>query len=303
MTLQVSICIVNHLTPDLTEQCLHSISRTAGDLPIEVLVVNNTPDDADRIARLTGQFGFVQVWQNEQPLGFAANQNRLFARAAGRYLMPLNSDTIIQPGALQELTAFMETHPDVGIAGPRLVYPDGRLQPSCRNFPTALSHFLEASGLWRLFRNNRLLGRTYLLCSPHTEVKDVDWLTGACLLVRAAAAQQVGTYAAYWFPFYAEDLEWCWRMRRAGWRVMFDPRATVVHLESRSPLADRTLQMYRSFYVFCALHYPPHTRRAIRCATWLALLPRRLAARRGEERRLYAQLMALPMPADVGEME
>jgi N-acetylglucosaminyl-diphospho-decaprenol L-rhamnosyltransferase len=306
MTPDLSICIVNHCTPDLTEQCLHSIIHTAGDMPIETLVVNNTPDDAERLAGLANRFrgsplssqgGFVRTWQNEQPLGFAANQNRLFEYATGRYLMPLNSDTVVQPGALRELLAFMDVHPGVAIAGPRLVHPDGTLQPSCRNFPTPLSHFLEASGLWKLFRSSRVVGCVYPLCSPHTEVRDVDWLTGACLVVRAVAAKQVGYYAAHLFPFYAEDMEWCWRMRRAGWRVMFDPHATVVHLESRSPLARRAIRMYSGLYVFCAHHYPPGRQRAMRYATILALLPRWLTARRNDQRQLYAELMALRMPS------
>ncbi|MGQ9785513.1 MAG: glycosyltransferase family 2 protein [Anaerolineae bacterium] len=293
---QLSICIVNHLTPDLTESCVKSIVDTAGDLAVEVLLVNNTSDDANRIAQLAERMPFVRVWQNEQPLGFAANQNRLMAHATGCYLMPLNSDTIILPGALQELINFMDAHPDVGIAGPRLIYPDGRLQPSCRNFPTPLSHFLEASGLWQLLRGNRWIGWVYPLCSSHTKVMEVDWLTGACLIVRTAAVQQVGTYTEDLFPFYAEDLEWCWRMRKAGWRIMFDPRATVIHLESQSPLPSRTRQLYCGLYRFCATHYSPGRQRAIRWATVLALAPRWLIARSAERRRTYMELIRLPMP-------
>ncbi len=298
---EVSVCIVNHLTPELTEACVASVVDSAVDIAIEVLVVNNTRDDTDRMAQLSERAPFVRVWQNEQPMGFAANQNRLMAHATGRYLMPLNSDTVVMPGALQELVRFMDAHPDVGIAGPRLVHPDGRLQPSCRNFPTPLSHFLEASGLWRLLRGNPWIGRIYPLCSPHTEVMEVDWLTGACLIVRASAAQQVGGYAEDLFPFYAEDMEWCWRMRRAGWRVMFDPHATVIHLESQSPLAGRTRQMYYGLYQFCAIYYSPARRQAIRWATVLALMPRYLMTRSGEQRRVFMELMRLPMPRIAAE--
>lgn len=296
MIVVLSICIANHQTPALTEQCVESIAQARGDLSVEVLVINNTQTDTTRLARLLTRFPFVQLWNNQKPLGFSANMNRLFAQASGQYLMPLNSDTVILPGALQELVGFMDAHPDVGIAGPRLIYPDGRLQPSCRNFPTPLSHFLEASGLWRLLRNNRWVGRVYPLCSPHTEVMEVDWLTGACLIVRATAMQEVGAYAEDLFPFYAEDLEWCWRMRKAGWRVMFDPYATVIHLESQSPLTGRTHQLYCGLYQFCATHYPSGKQRAIRWATILALAPRWLMARSVEQRRVYRELMALPMP-------
>lgn len=295
MTVVLSVCIANHQTPDLTEQCVESIAHTRGDLSVEVLVINNTEADAARLARLPTCYPFVQLWNNQKSLGFGANINRLFAQATGQYLMPLNSDTIVQPGALQELVRFMDAHPDVGIAGPRLVYPDSRLQPSCRNFPTPLSHFLEASGLWQLLRNSWWIGQVYPLCSPHTKVVEVDWLTGACLIVRAAAVRQVGAYAEDLFPFYAEDLEWCWRMKKAGWRVMFDPHAVVVHLESQSPLPERTRQMYCGLYRFFALHYPAGRRRAIRWATVLALAPRWLLAHSAEQRRVYSELMRLPM--------
>lgn len=293
----LSICIVNHNTLELTAQCVQSISETAGDLNIEVFIVNNTWDDSDRIATLARAFNFLQVIQNERPLGFATNQNQMLRRAVGRYLMPLNSDTIILPGALRELANFMDEHTSTGIAGPRLVHPDGELQPSCRNFPTPVTHFLEASGLWHFLRGHDSIGRHYYICSSHTEVRQVDWLTGACLIVRAAAARQVGYYNDQLFPHaYGEDIEWCWRMRQAGWQVMFDAHATVVHLESQSPLPDRTLQMYRGFYSFCAQCYPKSKQHAIRTATVLALLPRWLLARDRKAHATYKALMRLSMP-------
>ena len=293
MSLDLSICIVNHHTPDLLECCLHSIVNTAQDLSLEILVVNNTPDDSARVRDIAAHTRF---FQNESPLGFSANQNRMFALAEGRYLMPLNSDTIVEPGALQELVRFMDGHPNVGIAGPRLVHIDGRLQPSCRNFPNALTHFLEASGLWQLLKNNSAIGKWYFLCSPHTEECQVDWLTAACVIVRREAAQQVGFFNAELFPtIYGEDLEWCWRMWQKDWQVMLDPLATIVHLESQSPWSERTLEMYRSFYRFCAWYYSPQQQWSIRLATRLALLPRWFLASNAIERATFEKLIALPM--------
>jgi GT2 family glycosyltransferase len=297
MAPDLSICIVNHETPVLLKQCLRSIVETAQDVPVEVFVVNNTPDGDGAVQSLVADFP-VQLLQNARPLGFAANQNRMLERAVGRYLMPLNSDTIVLSGALRELVDFMDAHPDVAIAGPRLTYADGRLQPSCRNFPGPLTHFLEASGLWQLFRVNRTIGRWHYLCGPHDRVREVDWLTGACLIVRAAAAREVGHYDAELFPgMYGEDLEWCWRMKRAGWRILFDPDALVVHLESQSPLSDRTISMFRAFYAFAARHYSGPRRWSVRAATILALLPKWLLARSAGARSTYANLMRLRMPS------
>ncbi len=292
----LSICIVNHRTPELLRACLASIQTAAQDLALEVLVINNTPDDDGAVASLQRAFPTVRWFQNEHPLGFAANQNLLMQQASGRYLMPLNSDTIVTPLALPTLVRFMDQHPEVGLAGPRLIRPSGELQASCRNFPNALTHFLEASGLWQVFKNQRWLGRWYYLCSPHDTLAHVDWLTGACFIVRAATIQQVGAFNSELFPImYGEDLEWCWRLRHAGWQIMFDPEATIIHLENQSPIDDRAVRMYEGFYTFCARYYSGFKRTSIRIATVLALLPRYVLTRDAQRRAVYAQLIALRM--------
>ena len=293
----LSICIINHRTPALLQKCLNSIVETAQDVQAEILVVNNTSDVDGSLRSIIKRFPSVQLIQNDKPLGFSANQNQMLECATGRYLMPLNSDTVVQPGALRELVTFMDEHPRAGIAGPKLVRPSGQIQLSCRNFPNFLSHFLEASGLWRLFKGNRVIGKWYYLCSPHTKVRQVDWLTGACLIVRASAARKVGYFNAELFPtMYGEDMEWCWRMREAGWAIMFDPHAVVLHLESQSPVDERTVIMYQGLYSFCAHYYSRSQLWGIRAATVLALLPRWLLARSRQKRATYATLMALRLP-------
>lgn len=292
----LSICIVNHRTPELTRACIESIVQTQGDLQLEVLVLNNTPDAWGPVQEIMAGHPEWVLIQNEEPHSFAVNQNKLLRRSRGRYLMPLNSDTVITAGALAALINFMDAHPRCAIAGPRLVHGDGSLQPSQRNFPTPLTHFLEASGLWQLLRSNRLIGRYYYLCDPHTRTQPTDWLTGACYIVRAEAARQTGYFDDQHFTgMYAEDLDWCWRIAQAGWEIWFDAAATVMHLESQSPLDDRSVQIYKGFYLFCALHYSRWMQRAMRFATIAALAPRRLLARDPVRRRIYADLMALPL--------
>ena len=296
MPFDLSVCVINHRTPVLTHQCVRSVLANHDGLDIEVYVVNNTPDDAEVIQDLATDYSTVHVLTNDQPLGFSANQNQMFTRASGRYLMSLNSDTLVQPGALAELVHCMDHFPRTGMCGPKLIYPNGRLQPSCRNFPTSITHFIEASGLIRILKSCHFAGRWYFLASPHDHLRRVDWLTGACLIVRTEAAKQVGYYNSEMFPgLYGEDMEWCWRMHAAGWHVMFDPYAVVTHLESQSPLGDRTVAMYRGFYTFCARHYPRSRQALIRLATVLALMPRWFLTRDDERRRTYGKLMRLPM--------
>jgi len=294
--IDLSICVINHRTPELLARCLQSIARSETECVVEVIIVNNTNDDTIAIEQLTRSFRRSRFIQNSYPLGFAANQNQMLRCAQGRYWMPLNSDTEVTPGALAELVRFMDNHPDCAIAGPRLIYPDERLQPSMRSFPSGYTHFLEASGLWRLAPRSTRIGRYYGLLSPHDCVQEADWLTGACLIVRRVAAEAVGLYDEVNFPgMYGEDLDWCWRIRQAGWKVYFDPAATVSHCESASPLGERTLKMFEGFYTFCWLHYSQGQRCAIRTATIAALLPRFLLTNGHERRRLYLRLMQLPI--------
>lgn len=296
MNPQLSICIANHKTPDLTLACLHSIAAHSDKLAIEVLLVNNTSDDAERLAAAIEALQYARMVQNDRPLSFAANQNLLMRQARGRYLLALNSDTLITPDALAELLRFAGTRQQCGVVGPKLVHPDGSLQPSCRNFPTPWTHFLEASGLWQPLRNQRAIGRHYYLCSPHDEAMAVDWLTAACLLVRREVFEQTGGFDELRFGgMYGEDIDWCRRIRAKGWQIWFDPAAVIVHAESASPLDDRTVQMYRGFYRYCALHLTRGRQTAMRAATSLALGPRWLLARDPHKRSVYRQIMQLPV--------
>lgn len=294
----LSICIVNHETPELTVNCLRAIFDTSEHLTVEVFVVNNTPDHDGAFARAMRAFPTVQCLQNERPLGFAANQNQMLSRAQGRYLMPLNSDTVPHPGALCELVRFMDAHPTVGLAGPKLVYADGRLQPSRRNFPAALPAFMEVTGLWRPLCARRgparWLARRVALCDPHTEVGEAEWLSGACYIVRREVVEQVGGYDADTFPtMYGEDVEWCWRIRRAGWRIAFDPAAVVTHLESQSPAPDRLYSMYAGSLAFMRKHCSSARAFGVRAVASVGVALRWLRARNREERSLYGRILHL----------
>ena len=290
----LSICIVNHNTPELTRACLRSIFTTAGGLGLEVFVVNNTPDTDGAFSALVRDFPVVRAIQNAAPLGFAANQNRMLSQASGRYLAPLNSDVIVHPGALQALIAFMDAHPQVGLAGPKLVYADGRLQPSCRSFPAPLPTFMEVTGLWRLFKGNRWMARYVALCDPHTDVTEPDWLSGACYILRRDVYERVGGYDADLFPtMYGEDLEWCWRIRRAGWRVAFVPEAVVTHLESRSAASDRLYMMYEGSVKFIDRWCSPAWSFSVRTAASVGVLLRWLRVRDAHERAAYRRILRL----------
>ena len=244
--IELSVCIVNHQTPELTLSCLRSLRDTARDMPVDIMVVNNTPDAGQVFAASIAEIPGVKFFQNQVVRGFAANQNAMLERAVGRYLMPLNSDTVVLGDALRTLVAFMDAYPGVAIAGPKLLNADGSLQPSARHFATPFRAFMEVSGLWRLFKHQEWLSRELPMCHPHDQPLEVDWLSGACYIVRREAIQAVGLYDEDTFTMYGEDLDWCWRLRAAGWKIMLCDTATIIHFEQRSPLIDRQGVMWRN---------------------------------------------------------
>lgn len=290
--IDLSVCIVNHATPDLTRACVASVAGAVGRLRAEVLVANNTRDPLDLDGAAAG--ADLAVIQNDAPLGYSANQNRLMRSGRGRYAMALNSDTLVHAGALESLVAFMDARPRCGLSGPRLIYPDGRLQPSCRNFPDATNCFLEASSLWRALRPSPAFRGRFALLDPHDRAQTVDWLSGACLLVRREAAEVAGYFNTELFPgMYGEDLEWGWRMWKAGWEVWFQPAATVTHLESRSPVPDRAVRTVEGMYRFCRAYYNAPRRWGVACGIRLGYAPRLLFAADRERRRGFAAIMRL----------
>ena len=184
----------------------------------------------------------------------------LYERFLGRpFAGHRDSVSEIVGDALTALLDYMESHPQVGVAGPQLRYADGRLQPSRRRFPTPATLFVESTVLQQLFPRAGLLRGFYVADIPDDTMQDVDWLVGACLLVRRAAIAQVGLLDERFF-MYSEETDWCLRMRRAGWRVVYLPAARVTHHEARSSeqnLARRNIAFNESKCLYAAKHFGP----------------------------------------------
>jgi N-acetylglucosaminyl-diphospho-decaprenol L-rhamnosyltransferase len=275
----LSVSVVSYRAPTLLRQCLQAVSAEASTMAIEVTVVDNASGDgsAEMVAE---DFPRVRLIRNERNRGFAAAHNQALRRTSGRYWLVLNSDAAPSPGALQRLVDFLDQHPDVAVAGPRLRHPDGAVQPSRRRFPTLATLFLESTQLQRFSPSNPVLRRYYVADRSDEEQQDVDWLVGACLCVRAAAAQHVGLFDERFF-MYSEELDWCRRFRAAGWRVAYVPEAEVIHFEggsSRLDLAARDRRFQAS-----KLHYAAKWHGAGVAATLRAYLVLEYLARALEE--------------------
>jgi hypothetical protein len=177
-------------------------------------------------------FPDVRIIANEDNRGFPAANNQGMAVAQGRHILLLNPDTEIVGGALARMVTFADQHPDVGMVGPQLLNPDGTIQPSRRRFPTLATAVLESTWL-QPYAPRQLLARYYVSDQPTDIVQQVDWITGAAMLARRTAVDQVGPMDEDFF-MYSEELDWCRRFAQSGWRVVYLPTAQIIHRVGKS---------------------------------------------------------------------
>jgi GT2 family glycosyltransferase len=248
----LSVIIVNWNVCELLARCLNSVAAGLGGAPglaplaYEVIVADNASSDGS-LAMLERDFPWVRRLALGRNFGFAAGNNRGLAVARGRYLLLLNPDTEIVGASLMAMLDYIGKHPDIGLLGPQLRYPDGSVQSSRRRFPVYAVGFFESTILRDCRPAQPLLRRYYMADAPDDAPHDADWLVGACLLMPRAVWEQVGPLDERFF-MYSEELDYAWRVRRAGWRVAYLPAAQVIHYEggSSDKVSARRLIMFHT---------------------------------------------------------
>ena len=230
MSPDLSIIIVNWNVRDLLRDCLRSIDVGRGALSVEVIVVDSASAD-DSVAMMRDQFSWVRLIPCDENVGFPRGNNIGLAEASGMHLLLLNPDTVILEDALPKMVAYLQAHSDVGALGPQLLNPDGSIQSSRRRFPTAATGFLESTWLEGLAPG--VLRRYYALDLPDDATADVDWLTGACIMVPRAIYEEIGGLDEGYY-MYSEELDWCRRIKATGRRVVYFPAAQVTHHVGKS---------------------------------------------------------------------
>ena len=214
----------------------------AADLALEIVVVDNDSRDGT-IEALAAEFPEVRVIANPDNAGYARAVNQGLAATRGAFALILNPDCEVRAGALRALLGHLAARPRAGLAGPRILNPDGSLEYSARSFPDPLTFlFNRYSLLTQLFPGNPFSRRYLLTDWDHASVREVDWISGACMLARREAVGEVGGMDEAFFMF-NEDVDWCRRMKQAGWTVSYEPAAVVVHHigASRSRVAARVI--------------------------------------------------------------
>ena len=240
----VSVSLVNTNSRELLLACLESLRHADA----EIVVLDNASEDGSAEA-VRERFPEVRLIAQTPRAGFGANHNTVIRATTGRYVYILNEDTTSDDWGLDRMVAHLDANPRVAALGPRLVYPDGRLQDSAWRFPTPA---VAALGL-------ATLGRAAVKQSGGTATRDVDWAMGAALLVRREALDEIGLFDEGFF-IYSEETDLCRRLRAAGWRTQYFPSVTVVHHESQfsAGIPERRVnEMWRSRHRYWAKHHTP----------------------------------------------
>lgn len=271
----LAVVILNYNRADLLADCLESIYAAPTRCDLAVWVVDNASSDGSA-AMVRARFPQCHLIESPINGGFAHGNNLALRQIVGHaptgaqgsphdqvappptYTLLLNNDTIVPPGALDGLVGYLEAHPDVGVVGPRLLLPDGSLDLACRrSFPTPEVSFYRMTGLSRLFPRSPRFARynmTYLDPSVETEV---DSVVGACMLLRTDVIREVGLLDEQFF-MYGEDLDWAYRIKQYGWRIVYYP-AVIIHHYKRAASTRRAIPSIRAFYdamrIFHRKHY------------------------------------------------
>ncbi len=251
----LSISIVNWNTRDDLRRCLESLPGGASETSLEVFVVDNASTDGSA-EMVEAEFPHVRLLRNPENRGFAHANNVALRQSTGDYLLLLNPDTLVRDGALDTLVAGMEAHPEAGIGGAKLLNSDGSLQYSCRRFPTFATGLFRNSALGKLFPGNARV-RDYLMTDfDHASVTEVDWVSGAALCIRRAVLEQIGLLDEIFF-MYCEDVDWCYRVGQAGWKVLYFPDAVITHIIGRA--SDQAVErMVRAHHHSMGLFFDKH---------------------------------------------
>lgn len=270
---RIAVVIVNFNTRDLLRMCLQSLATAATTAELEVWVVDNGSRDQS-MTMVATEFPQVHIIESTHNGGFSYANNLairpLIQRPdAPEYVMILNPDTVVEVGAFDVLLDYLRVHPDVGAVGPRLILPDGSLDLACRrSFPTPEVSLWRMTGLSRVFPQSRRFGRYNMTYMDPRETIDVDALVGACMLMPTSVIREVGLLDETYF-MYGEDLDWCYRFKLYGWRIVYVADAVVHHIK-RASSRQRPVQSIVNFYdamrIFFRRYYADTTPAPVR---WL----------------------------------
>ena len=252
----VSALVVSRNSKDLLLQCLNAFF-TSADVPVEAVVVDNDSSDGSAAA-VTDEFPQATVLVQPKNLGYGRAANLGLERCQGRFVLLLSTDVTADPQSVGKLADFLLTRPDAGAVGPRVLLPNGKVDPDCRrSFPIPSTLFYRTVGLSKLFPKSPRFGRYNMGHVPDTDLHEMDAGTGACLMLRMATLERVGFFDPRYF-MYGEDLDLCYRMKLGGWKVFYLPAATATHHIRPDTAATQRQMSYERHRSMWAYHFKHH---------------------------------------------
>jgi GT2 family glycosyltransferase len=258
MKKMLSICIVNFNTRELLNNCLHSIYDTAEGIIYEIIVVDNNSSDGS-VAMIKQDFPHVILIANNENSGYASAVNQAVNQAQGEFILILNSDTEILPDSLSKTLEFMKKNKNAGIVGCRILNPDETLQRSCRSFPNILNFLSENFYLSDIFPRSRIFGKPFMTYLDYDRIEEVDVVLGAFMMIRRETIEQIGLMDTQFFMF-AEETDWCYRAKQAGWKIYFYPGAEIVHYgggSTKQNVVPMFIEMHKSHHKFIEKYHGP----------------------------------------------
>lgn len=256
--MDLSIIIVNYNTKELLKQTIESVIQTIGQtIKYEIIVSDNGSKDGSN-EMMKSCFPQIKLIENNANLGFSKANNVAIKEARGRYILLLNSDTVVKDDCLQKSVAYMDKHGEIGVLGCRVVLPNGILDHACkRGYPTPEASLYYILKLNKLFPSSKKFGAYALDYLPDNEINEVDSLVGAFMMVRKEAIDKVGLLDEDFF-MYGEDIDWCYRIKEAGYKVIYYPEAEIIHYKGASSKKKRLKTIYefhRAMILFYNKHY------------------------------------------------
>lgn len=255
--MDLSIIIVNFNTKKLTLECIQSIYDSNLSYKYEIFVVDNRSSDGS-VDAIQKAFPHVHVIANKENVGFSKANNQAILESQGSYVLLLNSDTIVMENTLSYTIDFMNENKDVGATGCKVLLPDGNLDKAChRGFPTPEASFYYMTGLAKKFPNNPRFNSYHKSYLNMDETHEIDCLVGAFMMVRREAIKEVGILDETYF-MYGEDIDWCYRIKEAGWRIYYTPQVSIVHYKgasSRKKPFKIVYEFHRAMFLFHKMHF------------------------------------------------
>ena len=255
--MELSIIIVNYNVKEFLQNLVHSLQKAVSIINHEIIVVDNASDDGS-VEFIREKFPQITLIVNQTNLGFSKANNAALKIAKGKFILLINPDTIVSEDTITKMIEFLNEHPDAGLAGCKILNPDGSLQLACRrSFPGPWTSFCKVTGLSTLFPKSKLFAKYNLTYLDENSTYEVDAISGSFMMMKREAYEKVGGFDEQFF-MYGEDLDLCYRIQKNGYKVYYYPGTQIIHYKGESTKRsslDETNIFYDAMHLFVKKHF------------------------------------------------